>query len=58
MEQQEEDKPKATGAVPSNIPPHPFPTSTQDVEEYLVEDEHRYIKWQRVWTSFKNETNL
>ena len=30
----------------------------QDVEEYLVEAERRYIKWQRVWKSFKNETNL
>ena len=59
MEQEEEkDKPKATRAIPSNIPPHPFPASAQDVEEYLVEAECRYIKWQRVWTSFKNETNL
>ena len=32
MEQEEEDKPKATRAVPSNIPPHPFPASAQDVE--------------------------
>ena len=56
--EQEEDKPRVPRAVPSYIPPHPFPTSAQDVEEYLVEAEHRYIKWQRVWTSFKNETNL
>ena len=56
--EQEEDKPKATRAVPSNIPPHPFPASAQDVEEYLVEAECRYMKWQRVWTSFKIETNL
>ena len=53
MEQEEEEeKPKATRAVPSNIPPHPFPASAQDVKEYLVEAEHRHIKWQRVWTSF------
>ena len=56
--EQEEDKPKATRGVPSNIPPCPFPASAQDVEEYLVEAECRYIKWQRAWTSFKNETNL
>ena len=58
MEQEEEDKSKATRAVPSNIPPHPFPASAQDVEEYEVEAECKYIKWQRVWTSFKKETNL
>ena len=58
MEQEEEEKPKATRAAPSNIPPHPFPASARDVEEYLVETECRYIKWQRAWTSFKNETNL
>ena len=58
MEQEEEEKPKTTSTVPSNIPPHPFPASAQDVEEYLVEAECRYIKWQRVWISFKNETNL
>ena len=56
MEQQQEEKPKATRAVPTNT--HLFSTSAQDVEEYLVEAEHRYIKWQRVWASFKNETNL
>ena len=55
MEQEEEDKPKATGAVPSNIPPCPFLASAQDVE---VEAQCRYLKWQRVWISFKNETNL
>ena len=27
MEQEEEEMPKATRAVPSNIPPHPFPAS-------------------------------
>ena len=60
QEEEEEDNPKVTRAVglPSNIPSHPFPTSAQDEEEYLVEAECRYIKWQRVWTSFKNETNL
>ena len=58
MEQEEEDKPKATRVVPSNIPPCPYLAFAQDVEEFLVEAEHRYIKWQRVWTSFKNETNL
>ena len=59
MEQEEEEEnPKATRAVPTYIPPCPFPPSAQDVEEYLVEAEHRYIKWQREWTSFKNETNL
>ena len=52
-EEEEEEKPKATRAVSTNIPPCPFPASAQDVEEYLVEAEHRYIKWLRVWTSFK-----
>ena len=42
--EEEEEKPKATRAVPTNIPPCPFPVSAQDVEEYLVEDECRYIK--------------
>ena len=56
--EQEEDKPKTTRAVSSNIPPCPFPTSAQDVEDYLVEAECRYIKQQRIWTSFKNEANL
>ena len=36
--EQEENKPKATRAVPSNIPPHPFPTSAQNVAEYLNVD--------------------
>ena len=59
MEQEEdEDKSKVTRAVPSDIPPCPFPTSAKDVQEYLEEAEHRYIKWQRVLTSFKNETNI
>ena len=53
-EEEEEEKPKVTRAVPSDIPPCPFPTSAKDVEEYVVEDERRYVKWQRVWTSFKN----
>ena len=43
-EQEEVEKPKATTAVPSNISPHPFPASAQDVEEYLVEAKRRYIK--------------
>ena len=51
-EEEEEEKPKVTRAVPSDIPPCPFPTSAKDVEEYVVEDECRYVKWQRVWTSF------
>ena len=59
MEQEEDaDKSKVTRAIPSNIPPHPFPASAKDVQEYLEEAEHRYIKWQRVLTSFKNETNM
>ena len=57
MDQEEEEKPKkATTAVPSN--PRPFPTSARDIQEYLDEAEHRYIKWQRALTSFKNETNV
>ena len=56
MEQGEEEKLKVTRAVPTNT--CPFPTSAQDVEEYLGEAERRYMKWQRVWASFKNETNL
>ena len=56
-EEEEKEKPKrATRAVPSN--PHPFPTSARDIQEYLDEAEHRYIKWQRALTSFKNETNV
>ena len=54
MEQEEEEeKPKVTRAVPSDIPPHPFLASAKDVEEYLVEAECRYIKWQRVWHVLK-----
>ena len=54
MEQEgDEDKSKVTRAIPSNIPPYPFPTSPKDVHEYLEQTEHRYIKWQRVLTSFK-----
>ena len=50
-EEEEEEKPKkATRAVPSD--PHPFPTSARDIQEYLDEAEHRYIKWQRALTSF------
>ena len=57
QEEEEEEKPKkATRAVPSN--PRPFPTSARDIQEYLDEAEHRYIKWQRALTSFKNETNV
>ena len=42
-QEEEEEKPKkATRAVPSN--PHPFPTSARDIQEYLDEAEHRYIK--------------
>ena len=56
-EEEEEEKPKkATRAVPSD--PHPFPTSARDIQEYLDEAEHRYMKWQRALTSFKNETNV
>ena len=56
-EEEDEEKPKkATRAVPSD--PRPFPTSARDIQEYLDEAEHRYIKWQRALTSFKNETNV
>ena len=56
-QEEEEEKPKkATRAVPSD--PRPFPTSANDIQEYLDEAEHRYIKWQRALTSFKNETNV
>ena len=57
---EEENKSKVTRAIPSNIPPppRPFPTSANDVQGYLEEAEHRYIKWQRALTSFKKETNI
>ena len=59
-EEEEENKPKVTRAIPSNIPlpPRPFPTSAKDVQGYLEEAEHRYIKWQRALTSFKKETKI
>ena len=57
QEEEEEEKPKkATRAVPFN--PRPFPASARDIQEYLDEAEHRYIKWQGALTSFKNETNV
>ena len=56
QEEEEEKSKKATRAVPSD--PCPFPTSARDIQEYLDEAEHIYIKWQRALTSFKNETNV
>ena len=57
QEEEEKEKPKkATRAVPSD--PHPFPTSTRDIQGYLDEAECRYIKWQRALSSSKNETNV
>ena len=55
-QEEEEEKPIVSRSVPSD--PHPFPTSARDIQEYLDEAEHRYIKWQRALTSFKNETNV
>ena len=55
-QEEEEEKPIVSRAVPSD--PHPFPTSAREIQEYLDEAEHRYIKWQRALTSFKNETNV
>ena len=52
---QEGEKPKVSRSVPD---PHPFPTSAKDIQQYLDEAERRYVKWQRVLTSFKNETNV
>ena len=46
---QEGEKPKVSRSVPD---PHPFPTSAKDIQQYLDEAEHRYVKWQRVLTSF------
>ena len=56
MDQEEEEKPIVSRAVPSD--PCPFPASARDIQEYLDEAECRYVKWQRVLTSFKNETNV
>ena len=56
--EEDENKSKVTRAIPSNIPPRPFPASAKDVQEYLEEAECRYIKWQRAITSFKKETNV
>ena len=52
---QEGEKPKVSRSVPD---PRPFPTSAKDIQQYLDEAERRYVKWQRVLTSFKNETNV
>ena len=52
---QEGEKPKVSRLVPN---PHPFPTSAKDIQQYLDEAERRYVKWQRVLPSFKNETNV
>ena len=52
---QEGEKPKVSRSVPD---PHPFPASAKDIQQYLDEAERRYVKWQRVLTSFKNETNV
>ena len=52
---QEGEKPKVSRSVPD---PHPFPTSAKDIQQYSDEAECRYVKWQRVLTSFKNETNV
>ena len=49
-QEEEEEKPIVSRAVPSDL--HPFPTSARDIQEYLDEAEHRYIKWQRALTSF------
>ena len=52
---QEGEKPKVSRSVPN---PRPFPASAKDIQQYLDEAERRYVKWQRVLTSFKNETNV
>ena len=52
---QEGEKPKVSRSVPN---PRPFPASAKDIQQYLDEAECRYVKWQRVLTSFKNETNV
>ena len=52
---QEGEKPKVSRSVPD---PCPFPASAKDIQQYLDEAECRYVKWQRVLTSFKNETNV
>ena len=52
---QEGEKPKVSRSVPN---PRPFPTSAKDIQQYLDEAECRYVKWQRVLTSFKNEINV
>ena len=57
-EEEEENESKITRAIPSNIPPCPFPASAKDVQGYLEEAEHRYIKWKRALTSFKKETDI
>ena len=58
QEEEDEDKSKVTRAVPSNILSCPFLASAKDVQEYLEEAEHKYIKWQGVSTSFKSETTI
>ena len=55
-QEEEEEKLIVSRAVPSD--PCPFPASARDIQEYLDEAEHRYVKWQRALTSFKNETNV
>ena len=55
MDQKEEEKPIVSRSVPD---PCPFPTYARDIQEYLDEAEHRYVKCQRALTSFKNETNV
>ena len=52
---QEGEKSKVSRSVPD---PRPFPTSAKDIQQYLDDAECRYVKWQRVLTSFKNETNV
>ena len=52
---QEGEKTKVSRSVPD---PHPFPASAKDIQQYLDEAECRYVKWHRVLTSFKNETNV
>ena len=52
---QEGEKPKISRSVPD---PRPFPASAKDIQQYLDEAERRYVKWQRVLTSFKNEKNV
>ena len=49
---------KVTRAVPSDIPPCPFPASAKDTQELLDEAECSWIKLQKALVSFQNEMNI